>query len=126
MTEISYIIEPKSRWYWIPFKMLGAQVQTKPCGLGFTDDDVVVKNSEETHTIAKAGAEAAIVEEDAGDAMTTMLSGADGKPGIRRLYIRPADAAQHRVIVEAGEGLTPARLDALVKQLNDEFRSHSV
>lgn len=125
MTEISYLIEPKSRWYWIPFKMLGARVQTKPCGIGFTDSDVVVKNSDEIHTIAKAGAEAAVVEEDIEGGMTTMLSGSEGKPGIRRLFIRPADAAQKRVVVEAGEGLTPARLDALVKQLNKEFRAHS-
>lgn len=90
--------------------------------LWLTEQEVVVANSDETHIVPKAGAAAAIMEDECLPYRYTKKPEWDNTPSAsKRLYILPADPNRGRIQVEAAQGLTPPRLRAVVKELEREF-----
>lgn len=95
-------------------------------GVWLTDDEVVIANSSETHIVPKAGAAAAIIDEQHRSYLARPKPKWDNTvPAVRRLYVIPADPNRERVPVEAAEGIMPKQLARVADELDSAFKEAS-
>ena len=112
---VQVLIAPRRRWVRTLWAFVGGRLHPGWNALWLTDEEIVIANSKETHVVPMIGARAEIVVEDQWP--TPKREWDNNSTAMRRLYVIPGDSSQERIQVEAAEGLTPKRLEAVLETL---------